>query len=119
MTIDHSLASTADLLPSERRFLTAMQQLSFGRFEFVSIHNHELVLNPFPMTMRQLKFGTEDVLPARTPSDQFELQQQVVELFTYVRAVDAGEIRCLEVRHGLPFSMEVEYRPDADRGYRG
>ena len=27
---------------------------------------------------------------------------------SYVREVDAGEIRELEVRHGLPFSMEIE-----------
>jgi hypothetical protein len=26
----------------------------------------------------------------------------------YVRDTDAGEIRILEVRHGLPFSMEIE-----------
>jgi hypothetical protein len=25
-----------------------------------------------------------------------------------VRSVDAGEIRTLEVKHGLPFSMEIE-----------
>jgi hypothetical protein len=29
-------------------------------------------------------------------------------LFEYVRAVDAGEIRTLEVKSGLPFSMEIE-----------
>src|SRR5260370_37408066 len=29
---------------------------------------------------------------------------------TFVRGVDDGAIRCLEVRHGLPFSMEIEQR---------
>jgi hypothetical protein len=33
----------------------------------------------------------------------------VSELFEFVRAVDDGEIRSLEVRHGLPFSMEVSH----------
>ena len=37
-----------------------------------------------------------------------ELRQQIAEFFAYVREVDAGEIRTLEIRHGLPFSMEVE-----------
>jgi len=36
------------------------------------------------------------------------LKPQVTELFEYIRAVDAGEIRTLEVKHGLPFSMEIE-----------
>jgi hypothetical protein len=43
----------------------------------------------------------------------------VIELFEYVREVDAGEIRTLEIRHGLPFSMEVENQPRAGGGDRG
>ncbi|MBE7542238.1 MAG: hypothetical protein HS123_07715 [Solibacteraceae bacterium] len=47
----------------------------------------------------------------------FELKSQVADLFEYVRAVDEGEIRALEIRHGLPFSMEIEHRPEG--GSRG
>jgi hypothetical protein len=36
------------------------------------------------------------------------LKPQVAELFAYVRGVEAGEIRTLEVKNGLPYSMEVE-----------
>ena len=99
--------STHDLLPSERAFVVAMQQLGFGRFEFLRIDHGELVLNPWPTTVRGVKFGSEDTATSRTLPDEFQLKRQVIELFEYVRAVDAGEIRCLEVRHGLPFSMEV------------
>ena len=101
-------ASTRDLLPSECRFLIAMQQIGFGSFESVRIENGELVLDPWPTTIRGVKFGSEDRSVPLTPTAEFELKRQVVELLEYVRAVDAGEIRCLEVRHGLPFSMEVE-----------
>jgi rRNA maturation protein Rpf1 len=55
-----------------------------------------------------VKFGSEDSGTSRTLPNEFQLKRQVIELFEYVRAVHAGEIRCLEVRHGLPFSMEVE-----------
>jgi hypothetical protein len=34
----------------------------------------------------------------------------MADLFEYIRGVDDGEIRRLEVRHGLPFSMEIEHR---------
>src|SRR3979409_135917 len=94
--------STYDLLPSERRFAAAMKQLSFGRFEFLRIDNGELALNPWPATIRGVKFGSEDPATSRTTPDEFQLKRQVTELFEYVRAVDVGEIRCLEVRHGLP-----------------
>lgn len=111
--------STRDLLHSERRFAVAMYGLGFGRFEFLRIQTGELVLDPWPTTVRGVKFASEDQSTSRTPPDEFELKRQVTELFEYVRAVEAGEIRCLEVRHGLPFSMEVEHRPDKDRGSRG
>jgi hypothetical protein len=112
------LMSTQDLLQSERLFLTALSDLGFGRFEFLRIERGELVLDPWPTTVRGVKFGSEDPA-ARRASDEFELKRQVVELFEYVREVDAGEIRCLEVRHGLPFSMEIEHRQDPNGGRRG
>lgn len=100
-------ATMQDLLPSEASFLAAMQQLGFGRFEYLQIRRGELVLNPRPSVVRDIKFATPPNTgrPSETNS---ELRPQVVEFFVYVRDVDAGEIRELEVRHGLPFSMEIE-----------
>jgi hypothetical protein len=66
-----------------------------------------VLLNPWPVAVRDVKFGT----PANTGSPAAatsELRSQVAEFFEYVRDVDAGEIRELQVRHGLPFSMEIE-----------
>jgi hypothetical protein len=50
---------TTDLRPSERRFLVGMQQLGHGRFELVRIHRGELVLDPWPSTVRSIKFGSD------------------------------------------------------------
>ena len=96
-----------DLLPSEAAFIAAMQQLSFGRFEYLQIHSGELVLDPGPVTVRDIKFGSP-VTPGKLVEASSALRPQVAEFFEYVREVDAGEIRELEVRHGLPFSMEIE-----------
>ena len=115
--------STRDLLPSECRFLAAMQQIGFGSFESVRIENGELVLDPWPTTIRGVKFGSEDRSAALTPPAEFQLKRQVVELFEYVREVDSGEIRRLEIRHSLPFAMEVAMTGTrttaAERGRRG
>lgn len=100
--------TTKDLLPSEAAFVPAMQRLGFGRFEFLRIHNGELVLDPWPTTVRGVKFGSEDPSTSRALPEEFQLKRQVIEFIEYVRSVDAGEIRTLEIRHGLPFSMEVE-----------
>jgi hypothetical protein len=99
-------ASTGDLRASERTFVAAMTALGFGRFEFLRIERGELVLDPWPTVVRDVKFGHGRGV-AKVPAD-FELKSQVAELFEYIRDVDAGEIRTLEVRHGLPFSMAIE-----------
>jgi hypothetical protein len=95
------------LLPSEAEFITVMQQLGFGVFEHLQIRGGELVLNPAPTAVRHIKFATA-ATPGKTAGVASELKQQLAELFSYVRDVEAGEIRTLEVRHGLPFSMEIQ-----------
>ena len=109
--------TTQDLLPSEAAFVAAMQQLGFGRFEYLQIRGGELVLNPWPVTVRDVKFAIAAERPASLPNANSELRPQVAEFFAYVREVDAGEIRELEVRHGLPFSMEIEL--GRSKGRRG
>lgn len=101
-------ASTADLLPSERTFAAAMSRLGFGRFEYLRIERGELVLDPWPGVVRDVKFCSQDPGTAKTPPGDFELKHQVAELFEYIRDVYTGEIRTLEVKSGLPFSMEIE-----------
>lgn len=103
-----------DLLPTEAAFLAAMQRLGFGRFEYLQIRGGQLVLDPWPVMVRDVKFaaGQHTGKPAESNSD---LRPQVAEFFAYVREVDSGEIRELEVRHGLPFSMEIEL-PGGCRG---
>ena len=110
-------SSTRDLVPSERRFTAAMQQLGFGRFEFLRIDSGEIALDPRPTAVSNVKFGAKSSI--KTLPGEFELKAQVAEFFEYVRSVGAGEIRTLEIQHGLPFSMEIEHRAGAKGGNRG
>ncbi|HTX39374.1 MAG TPA: hypothetical protein VME43_30360 [Bryobacteraceae bacterium] len=110
--------STGDLRPSELRFVAALQQLGYGHFELLRIEHSQLVLDPWPMTVRDVKFCTPGN-QREAPAEDFVLKQQVVEFFEYVRSVEVGEIRTLVVRGGLPFSMQVEQRPGEDGVERG
>jgi hypothetical protein len=103
----HTLKSTDDLRPSERRFLAAMQEIGYGRFESLRILRGELVLAPWPATVRIVKFGNPSANTATPGSSEFELKKQVAEFFGHVRAIDSAIIRILEVRGGLPFSMDL------------
>jgi len=105
-----------DLRPSEHRFVSAMQRFDHCHFESLRIQHGELVLDPWPVTVQEVKFGSGQAA-AQTLSDEFELKRQVVQFFEYVRSVDNGTIRSLEVKHGLPFSMEIQTpNPGADGG---
>lgn len=110
--------STRDLRPTERDFVSEMTALCYGRFEYLRIERGELVLDPWPTAVRDLKFGSGCAAPAKTIPADFDLKPQVAELFEYVREVDSGEIRILEIKAGLPFSMEIEHRIEANGGRR-
>jgi hypothetical protein len=102
-----SPTSTSDLRPSERQFLSAMQRLGHGRFESLRIQRGELILDPPPTAVRSVKFGNPTPNRPEHPSSTFDLKQEVAQLFGFVRGVDAGEIRVLEVRGGLPLYMDI------------
>ena len=104
--------STKDLDVSERRFLAVINQLGFGRLESVVIEKGRLVLDPWPLTVRAMKFGAEPGTRATTAAHEFELSRLLVEFFEYVRSVDAAVISRLEIRHSLPYSLEVVLRPE-------
>jgi hypothetical protein len=97
-----------DLLPSDRRFLAAIDELVFGRFELLRIEPGELLLDPWPKTVRDVRFGSENATAHKGFREAFELRRPIIEFFDYVRGVRDSEILCLEVRHSLPFSMQIE-----------
>jgi hypothetical protein len=105
--------STSELKATERAFVATMQWLCFGRFEFLRIERGELVLDPWPTTVRQVKFCAKTGRPD-TIAEEFLVKQRVVEFFDYIRSIEFGEIRVLEVKNGLPFSMEVELHWNSD-----
>ena len=109
--------STQDLLPSERSLLEAMRAIAFGQLEFLRLRAGEPVLDPWPTVVRNLRFGIDGRDPRPTVNCEFELKREAADLFEYTREVENGEIRALVVRHGLPFSMEIEL--PAARPYGG
>jgi hypothetical protein len=112
--INHERRVTiSDLRPSEVRLVTAMRQLGYGRFESLQIHCGEFTLDPWPTMVRSVKFGNATANRPVVTSDEFQLTKPLIELFAYVRNVERGTIRSLEIRGGLPFFMEVADEPVA------
>jgi hypothetical protein len=111
--------TTRDLALIERCFLGAMRDLDFGRFEHLRIAHGKLVLDPWPTSVRIVRFGSADAAVHKPLPEEFELKGPVIKFFEFVRTVDAGEIRCLQVRHGIPVAIEIDHRPNPNGGCRG
>jgi hypothetical protein len=111
--------SMRDLRPSERQFVDAMRRLGHGRFESLRIQRGELVLEPPPTAVRSVKFGKPTPNRPEHPSSAFDLKQEVAQLFSVIRSVEAGEIRVIEVRGGLPFAMDVAAEPTVQPDQNG
>jgi len=94
MESKQSVVLVENLRPSEIRFAAAMQQLGYGSFEALRITAGELELDPWPTTVRSVKFGSATTNQPGFEAGQFELKKQVAELFAqgahHQRRYDSG-----------------------------
>ena len=85
-----------------------MQRLDFGTIERLTIRNGEPILDPPPRVIRDVKFCGENGPRPESDLDDFVLKAQVRDLLAHFDSVGNGTICSLEVKHGLPFRMQVE-----------
>jgi hypothetical protein len=85
-----------------------MQRLRFGTIEGLVIRDGEPVFDPRPRVVRDVKFGAKNGPRPESRLDDFVLKDEVREFFAQLDALGNVTIRRLEVKHGLPFRMEVE-----------
>ncbi len=98
----------SSLSPPRARLIEWMQRLDFGTIEFLVVRDHEPVLDPPPRVIRDVKFCAENGPRPESSLEDFVLKAQVLDLFAQLDSLDNGTIHCLEVKHGLPFRMQVE-----------
>ena len=103
-----AVVTKADLPPAGARLVELMQEINFGRIEYLVIRGGQPMFYPPPRVVREVKFGGENgPRPEATKAD-FALKAEVRELFAQMEAMCDGTVRCIEVKHGLPFKMTVE-----------
>ncbi len=96
------------LSPARRRLVERMQRLGFGSIEGLVIRNGEPLLRPGVRIISDVKFGAENGPRPEADLDDFVLKKQVRDFLKQLDALGNVTIRRLEVKHGLPFRMEVE-----------
>ena len=109
----------SSLLPSQRQLLELMQELNFGRIEDLQVRASEPVFEPAPRVIRKLKIGGENGPRSEISCADFWLKSQVVELLEAIASLGDGTVLAIEVKHGLPFSVEIELGDTAILSARG
>lgn len=96
------------LSPTRKSLVRLMQETGFGRLEGLVIRAGEPALDPPPRIIRTLKLGGDNRPRPEVAKRNFILKAQVVELFQCMDKMQNGVIAVIEVKHGLPFKMEIE-----------
>lgn len=97
-----------DLSEARRRLLRLMQDVNFGRITLRVRDGEPDVARPW-RTRRTVKLAGGENGPRReTDVADFELCREQVALLDALSGVRDNESVTIEVRHGLPFLVEIE-----------
>ena len=102
----------------QKHLITLMQKLHFGRIENLRIVGGDPIFDPPPRIIRKLKIGGENGSRPEARQPDFRLKQQHIEMLEAIAALGEGLVS-IEVKHGLAFSMEIEYTSPDGGGGRG
>jgi hypothetical protein len=105
--VNKSVAKS-ELSRGQARLISLFQNLNFGRVENLVVRNGQPVFEPPPRVVQKLKIGAENGPRPESELRDFLLKQQTVEVLDVISRIQDGRVQSIEVRNGLPVSMEVE-----------
>ena len=109
-----NLLKKSDLSREGQTLVEQMQRINFGRIEHLPVRDGQPVWADQSRVIRKVKLGGENAPRAESGYDDFELKRQVVDLFDQLERIGDGLIRSLEIKHGLPFAMDIEESSGGD-----
>jgi hypothetical protein len=90
------------------------QQHPFCRLEQLRVQGGEPLFTPPPTIIQKLRMGGDNNRRPESTLADFWLKKQMVELLEIITELGKGEIRSIEIAHGLPLMVEIERRPVLD-----
>jgi hypothetical protein len=102
-----ALRSKSSLSQPKKWLVELMQSISFGQVTNLRVDRGEPLIDPPPQVIRKIKLGGENGPRPEAHCEDFLLKQQVSELFDVLGSVTNGDVVTIEVKHGLPFSVEI------------
>jgi hypothetical protein len=109
----------SSLSDPQQRLIALMQYLNFGRIEALRVIRGEPVFEPPPRIIQKLKLGGENGPRPEASLPDFWLKQQTVEMLRAIAELADGVVSVIEVKHGLPYAVEIERQPGQVGGRAG
>jgi hypothetical protein len=106
----------SSLSDRQRRLVELLQEQPFSRIENLTVRCGEPDFAHPPKIIQKLKMGSDNGPRPESELPDFWLKRPVVELLETIAELGEGEIRRIEVAHGLPLTVEIERRPVLDGG---
>ena len=101
--------TTKSSLPdSHQRLLELMQTINFGRIEDLRVSGGNPIFSPSPKIIQKVKLGGDNGPRPEAYCDDFLLKKQSLELVAAIKELGEGKVRSIDVKHGLPFAVEIE-----------
>ena len=108
------VVSKSSLSSVQQALVEQMQRVNFGRIEHLPVRDGQPVWADQSRVIRKVKLGGENTPRAESGYGDFELKRQVVDMFDQLERIGDGLIRSLEIKHGLPFAMDIEEFPGGE-----
>jgi hypothetical protein len=104
----------SSLSAAQAQLVQLLQAVNFGRVEALQVTQGQPSFDPPPRVIQKLKFGGGENGP-RTEFgySDFRLKHGVIELLELISNIEKGEIRSIEIRFGLPCTVELEWQHHA------
>ena len=112
------LTTKSSLSDSHRRLVELMQRLNFGRIQNLVVRDGEPVFDPAPKVIQKVKIGGENGPRPELSCEDFLLKKQTVELLEAIADLGDGTVLIIDVKHGLPFAVEIELAAAIDSARR-
>lgn len=115
----NELTTKSSLSDSHRRLVELMQRLNFGRIQNLVVRDGEPVFDPAPKVIQKVKIGGENGPRPELSCEDFLLKKQTVQLLEAISDLGEGTVLIIDVKHGLPFAVEIELTASTDKGRGG
>lgn len=96
--------SKSSISSGNQNLIRKMQEINFGRIDNLGIRNGEAYFSQSSIIIKEFKPGSGESRPEKN-LDDFIMKAPQAELLLFLKRIKNGEIRSIEVRHGLPFKV--------------